>query len=547
MPLEGPGHLSMVYGLNHYRLDKPLQDILRYYLGRRPELDSLGEYVSTIVYEAMYRVDRMSPPIHVMWNLRGERADVSWLDPMERRIIRDLMLDYGVNKPPFNGGSWHEHYAGINLIGDPGLSCIFTITIQTAYALKKYGPEEIRGYYERLAGLAEPLMLGATWFTEIQGGSDLGANTTTAVRGEGGKWLLNGYKYFASGAGLADVALATARPKGARSGAKGLALFAVPRLRGDGSLNFYLRRLKEKSGTVAVPTGEVEFIDTEAYLLGEAEKGIYYTLEDLMVSRLANAAGAVGVSRKAYLEAYMYTLHRRAFGKRVIDHPLARRDLLEMEILNLESLAITHKAIDLFEKASGDRPPYTRQYHYARLMTHIAKNLTAENAARVTMLAMELFGGVGFLSEYMVERWHREALITPIWEGTSNIQALDMLEAIVRKNAHEPLLEDMGQLAREAYDHEVAGSAYEFMERRLSGLAGMSPAEAEFNAKYLLDDLGHAASVILLENMASTLDEEVYHRAAELVYRYVMARKPLENPGTRVLEEIISLQGSLPL
>ncbi len=547
MPLEGPEHLSMAYGLNHYQVDKPLKDVLNYYLKKTPDFNQLGEYVGTLVYEVLYRVDKMSQPIHIMWNLRGERADVSWLDPAERLLIKDLMLKYGVNRYPFNGGSWHEHYASINLIGDPGLSCIFTITIQTAYALYKYGPEEVREYYKNLAGLREPVMIGATWFTEIQGGSDLGANTTTAEHKDGRVWILNGYKYFSSGAGLADIALATARPKGARPGAKGLALFAVPRLREDGTLNFYVRRLKDKSGTVAVPTGEVEFIDTKAYLIGEADKGIYYTLEDLMVSRLANAAGAVGISRKAYLESYGYGLIRKAFGKRIIDHQLVRRDLLEMEILNLESLIITHKAIDLFEKASQDTPPYSKQYHYARLLTHIAKNITASNAARVTMLAMELFGGVGFLSEFMIERWHREALITPIWEGTSNIQALDMLEAIAKKSAHEPLLEDSLQLAGEAYDKEVAKKAYEHISETLSRLVSMSPKEAEFNAKYILEDLGHAFTVILMENMANVLGIELYHNAAQLIYNYVLKRRPIENPGDDVIDEIISLQGSLSL
>lgn len=545
MPLEGPEHLSMAYGLNHYKVDKPLRDVLNYYLKKTPDFDPLGEYVGTLVYEVLYRVDKMSQPIHIMWNLKGERVDVSWLDPAERLLIKDLMLKYGVNRYPFNGGSWHEHYASINLIGDPGLSCIFTITIQTAYALFKYGPEEVREYYKNLAGLREPIMIGATWFTEIQGGSDLGANTTTAEHKEGRIWTLNGYKYFSSGAGLADIALATARPKGAKPGAKGLALFAVPRLREDETLNFYVQRLKDKSGTVAVPTGEVEFIDTKAYLIGEADKGIYYTLEDLMVSRLANAAGAVGVSRKAYLEAYGYSLTRKAFGKRIIEHQLVRRDLLEMEILNLESLIIAHKAIDLFEKASQDTPPYSKQYHYARLLTHIAKNITASNAARVTMLAMELFGGVGFLSEFMIERWHREALITPIWEGTSNIQALDMLEAIAKKSAHEPLLEDSLQLTREAYDKEVAKKAYEHIRETLSRLVSMSPKEAEFNAKYILEDLGHAYTVILMENMASVLGIELYHKAAQLIYNYVLKRRPIENPGDHVIDDIISLQGSL--
>ncbi|MCE4601966.1 MAG: acyl-CoA dehydrogenase family protein [Desulfurococcales archaeon] len=547
MPLVGIEDLSLAYGMNHYLLDTPLRDTLRYYLGSEPDLRGLGKYAGGYLYEVTYRVDRINPPVHIMWSVRGERSDIAWLDPSHRKSIKDLMLDYGVNRYPFQGeGGWHSHYASINLVGDPGLACILTITMQTAYALEKYGGDEVRGYYRNLAGIEEPIMLGATWFTEVQGGSDLGANTTTA-RMIDGRWVLDGYKYFASGAGLADIALVTARPLGARSGAKGLALFAVPRIRSDGGLNYSVRRLKDKSGTVPVPTGEVELAGSEAYLLGRSNEGIYYTLEDLMVSRLSNSAGAVGIARKAYLEAYQYARHRRAFGRRIIEHQLVRRDLLEMEILIEESLAITHKAIQLFQQSVGDRPPYSSTYHYARLMTHIAKNLTAQAAARVTMLAMELFGGIGFLREYVVERWHREALITPIWEGTSNIQALDMLEAMYKKRAHEPLLEDLQALAREAYDRELALRAVEAARSSLAKASSMSPSDAEFRAKYLLEDLGHSSAVVLLESMASRLGEERYNHVAKMVYNSLLHRRPLEKPGEGVLEDIISLGGGLEL
>ncbi len=546
MPLASMEAVSFAYGLNHYRLDKPLRDTLKYYLGYEPGLDELGFYAGREVYEVAYRVDRMSRPELVYWSPLGERVELAWLDPAERAVVEDLVYRFRVNARPFEGGSWHEHYAAINLVGDPGIACILTITVQTAYALRKYGPEPVRGYYENLAGLKRPLMIGATWFTEAQGGSDLGANQTVAEEAGRGLWRLTGYKYFASGAGIADIALVSARPRGARPGAKGLALFAVPRLRRDGSLNYHVRRLKLKSGTVSVPTGEVELAESEAYLIGDAENGIYYILEDLMVSRLSNAAGAVGIARKAYLEALGFASRRRAFGRRVVEHPLARRDLLEMEVLVEEALALAHKAVDLFEKSMADTPPhYSRGYHYARLMTHIAKNMTAQAAARVTMLAMELFGGAGFLSEFPVERWHREALITPIWEGTSNIQALDMLEAMWKKRAHEPMLEDLKSMAAEAHDAELASRAVRAAEGVLARAASMRPEEAEFNAKYILEDLGHAAAVVILEHMASRLGEERYHHVARLVYQAFLEGRRIQDPGAGVTDEIITLGGML--
>jgi len=180
LPLASLEPLSLAYGLNHYLVDKPYRLLLRYHLGVEPDFSGLGEYAGREVYEVSYRVDRLSYPLLVSWDVLGGNPDVSILDPMERRVLEDLVLKYGVNRHPFEGRSWHFHYASIYLVGDPGISCILTITIQTAYALYKYGAEGVKEYYRSLTGMKEPPLWGATWFTEVQGGSDLGANATIA-------------------------------------------------------------------------------------------------------------------------------------------------------------------------------------------------------------------------------------------------------------------------------------------------------------------------------------------------------------------------------
>ena len=542
MPLHGMEAISLAYGLNHYSLDRPLQSLLRAFSPTQWDFRGLGEYAGTVLYELGYRVDRLSQPILVNWGVSGERADVAWLDPLEREALRRLVLDYGVNRHPFEGRPWHLHYTGIYLVGDPGVSCILTITIQTAYALYKYGEGEPREAYRGLAGLAPEPLWGATWFTEVQGGSDLGANTARAEPVAGRLHRLYGYKYFASGAGVADWALTTARLPGSRPGAKGLSLFAVPRLSSEGRLNYHVRRLKWKSGTVSVPSGEVEYTGTEAYLIGDPGKGIYYTLEDLMVSRLSNSIGALGIARKAYLEAYGYASIRRAFGRRVREHSLAHRDLLEAEAELEAMLALTMYAISLFDKAWRDEPPYTPAYHYARLMTHIAKNMTAEAAARITMTAMELFGGIGFLHEFPVERWHREALITPIWEGTSNIQALDMLEAIAKKRAHEPYLEAMEELAASARETGIAEEALEHAKKALRLLE--EARDPEFHAKTVLRRLGEAAAVLLLLEAARLTGDHGLQVAAE-TYHALRIRGHLDEPDPAEARLVTSLRGAL--
>jgi len=540
--------LSNIYGMDIYDVDKPFQRVLQYFLGRVPKLNELGLFAGRELLEVTDYVDKLSRPKYIMWDINGNRVDRVWLNPAERYVLERLIYDFGINKPPYRGGSWHEHYAMGFLVSDPGLYCIITITNQTAYALYKYGSDDLKKYVPRLIGEDKPPYFGATWFTEVQGGSDLGANTTMA-RMEGGVWRLYGEKYFASGVGLADIALVSARPEGSKPGAKGLALFAVPRVDSRGNLNFIVRRLKDKSGTNSVPTGEVEFHGSEAYIVGDLPNGIYYIMEDLMVSRLANAVGAIGIARKAYLEAYEYANKRRAFGKLLIEHPLVIRDLMDMEVTLEGAMALTFKAIDEFDKSWHDNPPYSERYHYARLLTHIAKNVTADAAAYITRLAMELHGGIGFLSEYPIERWHREALITPIWEGTSNIQALDMLEAMSKKNAHIVLINDLENIVasiKEKDYHNIAESAMNIVRTTLQDITSLSPVETEFRAKDILTTLGHAVSVIVLTDIADKLGLERYAVIARLYLdRYLRGgyRVGSLNLGKKIVdleEEVVS-------
>jgi acyl-CoA dehydrogenase len=240
-------------------------------------------------------------------------------------------------------------------------------------------------------------------------------------------------------------------------------------------------------------------------------------METLTVSRIANAVGALGIARKAYLEAYYYSQIRSSFGKRLIEHPLIRRDLLDMEIAIEGATALTFKTINEFQKSWKDQPPYTNNYHYARLLTHISKNITAEVSAYVTKMAMEIHGGIGFLEEYPIERLHREALITPIWEGTSNIQALDMLEAIFKKNAHEQLLKDMKSLINEVKEErEAAEQAMTKIEEILSYIMKYKDAELQFYAKDILMTLGHAIAVILLAHIGTRLNLDRFNFIAKL-------------------------------
>ena len=521
------GHLSNSYGKNHFEADKPFQLILRYFTGKTPDLHNLGAFAGKELYEVADYVDKVARPRLVTWSINGERVDGVWLDPAQRQALDRLFKEFGVNRPPYRGGTWFDHYASIYLISDPGIACILTVTNQTAYALYKYGDKQQKDLVKGLIGESSTVSYGATWFTELQGGSDLGANLVEA-RQDNGAWRITGdTKYFASDAGLADYALVTARPQGAPAGAKGLGLFLVSRYNAAGRRNFDVRRLKDKSATASVPTGEVEFHGSEASPVGEIKNGIYYTMENLMVSRLANSFGALGIARKSFLEAYYYAQKRSAFGRLLVEHPLVQRDLLDMEVSIEGSLALALKAVDQFEKSWKDTPPYTEAYHYGRLLTHITKNITADMSAYTTKLAMELLGGLGFLNEYPIERLHREALITPIWEGPSNIQALDMLEVMAKKNAHLALLDDMRALEGGIVDgREVAESALKEMEDALARLTSSDDTVAEYTAKDTLNVLGHGVATIMLLRIGNGLGIQRFVSVARLYARHYLEGRP---------------------
>src|SRR5262249_54723176 len=143
---------------------------------------------------------------------------------------------------------------------------------------------------------------------------------------DGNSWLLTGEKYFSSNAG-AELAVVAARPDGAVPGVSGLALFLVARYRRDGSPNYLIRRLKDKIATRSVPTGETELQESEGYLLGSADAGIYLILEVLNLSRVANSVVSVALAQRAMADALRYAETRVAFGKPVAEHPLLRHQL----------------------------------------------------------------------------------------------------------------------------------------------------------------------------------------------------------------------------
>jgi alkylation response protein AidB-like acyl-CoA dehydrogenase len=196
--------------------------------------------------------------------------------------------------------------------------------------------------------------------------------------------------------------------------------------------------------------------DSEGYLLGSADTGIYLILEVLNLSRVANSVVSVALAQRAMADALSYAGHRAAFGKPILDHHLLHHQFENRLNALRSALALAWESVQLLNEVWMERPPYSDRYHLFRLVAHLAKYWTAEFAIDTAKWAMEVHGGLGVLAEYGAERWLREAMILAIWEGTSHRQILDGLEVMERKRAHKMLFQRLAQFApsKELHDME---------------------------------------------------------------------------------------------
>ena len=436
-------------------------------------------------------VDRMGTPPLRMFDRWGNRVDEILYPPDYRRMLLEGYRR-GIVARVFEENSLVPFYSlgYVTAFFDSGLYCPYTVSLSTALPLEKYGSSLLKErYLPPMLRRDDEVWQGATWMTEAKGGSDLGFGVeTVAVPLDEERWALEGEKYFASNAG-AELAVVAARPEGAPPGVRGLALFLLPKRRDDGSLNYWVRRLKDKIATRSVPTGEVELRGSEAFLLGDPQQGVYLILEVLNVSRVANSVGSVALLQRCLAEALTFAEKRIAFEKPILEHPLLRRQFHERWEALQKAFALAWEAVRLLNEVWRETPRYSERYHLFRLVAHLAKYWTAEQAVRTAKWAMEAHGGMGALHEYPVERWLREAMILAIWEGTPHRQILDGLEAMERKRAHELLLQHLEPYAdpkeREALQAKIEAHLQRDPEEREARAEGVFQELARFTAEAL--------------------------------------------------------------
>ncbi|MCS5591110.1 MAG: acyl-CoA dehydrogenase family protein [Gammaproteobacteria bacterium] len=382
-------------------------------------------------------VDRAGTPWLRMFDSQGERVDEVLL-PQEYWTMLHKGYEAGAVWRVFEENSLLSSYLQgyVTSFYDSGLYCPHTVSLASAVVIEKYGSESLQQcFLSQLLKKDETVFQAATWMTEVKGGSDLGANTDTLATSCKDRWSLNGDKYFCSNV-QAEMAVVAARIESSQKNVRGLALFLVPKFRQDGNLNYQIRRLKNKIATRSVVTGEVELRNTEAYLLGQTDNGIYLIMEVLNISRVANSVASMALAQRALFEAWNFARQRSAFSKPIIEHGLMQQQFIDRFKQLQNGFALSLEAAKLLDEVWLEKAPYSQRYHLFRLMAHLSKYWCAEFAVQTTKWAMEVCGGVGVLEEYGVERWLREAMILQIWEGTPHRQILDGLGVMERKGAH---------------------------------------------------------------------------------------------------------------
>lgn len=380
--------------------------------------------------------DREGAPRLNRYNKKGEEINEVWYNEGYRQTVKDgygtgvVAYRYDENAPEKIPFLVNAILIYLMCETEPGFTCPVGLSQSAAFVLEKFGSDQQKADY--LSALAswdpETHQEGATFLTEIQGGSDVGAATTTAVK-NGDHYLLTGEKWFASNCD-AEVAIALARVNDKPS-TKGLGLFLVPRTLPDGERNnVTIRRLKDKLGVRAVASGELIFNNAVGYLIGDEDKGFKYMAEALNVSRLGTGISGIALARRAFLEAAIYTEHREAFGQRINRFPMVRETLVKM-ITEIEAgWAISAQMIKLFDDVHTFDNKTDENYALLRILLSLVKYRGSELGVSATKEALELHGGNGYIEDYVTPRLLRDAVVNPVWEGTANIQALEILKTL---------------------------------------------------------------------------------------------------------------------
>jgi hypothetical protein len=451
---DRPGLLAPdTSGMNFYRADPALTDLLRIHLPERifnhiePHLDRLGGLAGGHLDECARLADRHVPVLH-----QRDRfgRDVQWIEyhPAYRELEKAAFGEFGIHAMSIRKGilGWPDRYPVVAKHAftflfnqaEFGLGCPINVTDGCAKLLANFGTEALKAKY--LDGLTQTdmtkLTQGGQFMTEKEGGSDVGRLTTSAVQ-EGDHWRLYGEKWFCSNAD-AEIVMLLARPQGAPAGTRGVGLFLMPRHLDDGSQNHYrIVRLKDKLGTRSMASGEIKLEGAIAYAVGRLDRGFVQMAEMVNSSRLSNGVKSTALMRRAHHDAMTVARNRVVFGSRIVDLPLGRRQLMKIMLATEQALSMSFLTADALDRADAGSQDAAA---LLRILTPTLKFRATRDARKVCGDALEMRGGIGYIEEFATSRLLRDAYLGSIWEGTGNIVALDALKRAVGRHGAEGAL-----------------------------------------------------------------------------------------------------------
>lgn len=451
------------YGQNLFVVDEDLNDLLGLYLEPDlykhviPHFHRLGKLAGGELDSLASIADKKLPELVVRTRQGHDCSDViknpAYIE-LERWAFSEFGLAAASHVPGVLG--WNSplppvaKYTLFYLFAQAefGLTCPLNMTDSLTRTLKKYGNQElVNRFFGKLTSLDfDNYFQGAMFMTEQGAGSDI-AQTVTKAERDGENWKLFGDKWFCSNA-TADLAMVLARPDDAPPGMAGVTLFLMPRVKSDGTMNSYrIIRLKDKLGTRGMPSGEIRLEGAEAYLIGEIGRGFQQMAEMVNSSRLSNGIRAGALMRRALSEASFVAHNRFAFGKRLIDLPLMKRQIEKMKLPTEQARSFGFQIAHILADADkGD----DISKKLVRIMTPLIKFRACRDARKVAGDAMEVRGGCGYIEEWTEPRLVRESHLGSIWEGTSNIVALDVFRAAKRENCLEAYLSYLTELLKKA-------------------------------------------------------------------------------------------------
>jgi len=538
-------------GANLFEADPRYADLLALYLEPAlhahllPHLKRLGVLAGDALDQLASTADKNPPVLH--YRDRGG-FDREWLEkhPAYVEMERLAYGEFGLAAMSHRAGilGWEEplpplaKYAltYVFVQAEFGLCCPLSMTDSLTRTLRKFGAPELVARY--LPGLVttdmDQLIQGSMFITEQGAGSDVGAVTTIA-RADGEAWKLYGDKWFCSNAD-AGLALVLARPEGGVPGTRGLGLFLLPRVLPDGSANrFRIIRLKDKLGSRDMASGEIRMEGATAYLVGELGRGFSHMTDMINSSRLSNGVRAAGMMRRALTDALHLARNRQAFGRSLIDLPLMRRQLLKLMLPAEQARSVFMlTAIELAKADQGDEQARRR----VRILTPLIKFRACRDARRATGDAMEVRGGCGYIEEWSDPRLVRDAHLGSIWEGTSNIVALDVMRSIRREQSLEALHADLKERAQRT--GVLRGRLNTALERSVSLAGSAAAGKNDMLARQAASALYRVTAAVVMAEEAALLDQDARRAllASLVLEHHVESRDPLAEADTAREAEI---------